>query len=315
MADWLSLPSHEVVATVRSDSKGNSLIEAYPHVHHGQLAYTVVRDISEEGAFNTAMQMRPFDSIVHVASPYHYQPEDIQRDLIDPAVNGTLGILKAAKEYAPSVRRVVITSSFSAMVHTKNPPMVYTEKHWNPITMEEAKENGVQAYRASKKFAERAAWDFVASSAPNFTIATVNAPLILGPVAPWLESMDSINTSNERVRDLILGKWKQGLPGSVFWHWVDVRDVALAHVRAMTRPEAAGKRFLLCQGKMSNAEIAQIGIEEFPELRSKVPEVLESDEPTTLFDIDATQSKEVLGIEYRELRVTIVDAIKALIRN
>lgn len=259
--------------------------------------------------------MRPFDAIVHVASPFHYNAEDIQRDLINPAVNGTLGVLKAAKAHAPSVRRVVITSSFSAMIHHRSHPPVYTEQHWNPITMDEAKESGVQAYRASKTFAERAAWDFVASEKPSFTITTINAPLILGPVAPWLESLDMINTSNQRVWDLMHGKWRSKLPHSASWHWVDVRDVALAHIRAIVWPEAAGKRFLVCQGKMSNAEIAKVAITEFPELKDKVPEVLESDEPADIFDIDTTQSREILGIQYRGLLETIVDTINTLKRT
>lgn len=93
-----------------------------------------------------------------------------------------------------------------------------------------------------------------------------------------------------------------------------VKDVSLAHIRAVTLSEAAGKRFLLCQGKISNAEIARVAIAEFPELKDKVPEVLESDEPADPFGVDSSQSKEILGIEYRWLRESIVDTINALKR-
>ena len=91
------------------------------------------------------------------------------------AVNGTVGILKAIKKSAPTVKRVVITSSFAAILRIPGPPKghVYTEKDWNPITDEEALENPANGYRASKTFAERAAWDFVQKEKPNFTLATV----------------------------------------------------------------------------------------------------------------------------------------------
>jgi nucleoside-diphosphate-sugar epimerase len=82
--------------------------------------------------------------------------------------------LKAIKKSAPTVKRVVITSSFAAIIDSKaGPGYQYSEKDWNPITEEEALQNASNGYRASKTFAEKAAWDFVEKEKPNFTIATV----------------------------------------------------------------------------------------------------------------------------------------------
>ena len=91
----------------------------------------------------------PFDYVLHTASPFHFNVQDPVKDFLDPAIKGTTGILKAIKAYAPNVKRVVITSSFAAIVNSKQHPKVYSEKEWNPVTWEEAMDHS-QVYRASK---------------------------------------------------------------------------------------------------------------------------------------------------------------------
>ncbi|CCT69217.1 related to ketoreductase [Fusarium fujikuroi IMI 58289] len=309
--DLLLQEGYEVVTTVRSEKKGQDILAAFPAAK-SQLSYAIVEDIARENAFDEAVKTAEFDSVLHVASPFHYKPVDIQKDLIDPAVNGTLNILKAVSDYAPTVQRVVITSSFSAVVNIKHPEKMYREHHFNPITLEEAYEDGVQAYRASKAFAERAAWDFVQAKKPGFSLTTMNPPLILGPPTPWLASMDSINTSNERLRDLCQGKWKNKLPPTASWYWVDVRDVALAHVRALENLDAGGRRFFLMQGRMSNAQIAQVAADHYPHLKDKIPKTLVDDTPADLWEVDTAPSKDVLGLEYLDLETCIVDSLKLL---
>ncbi len=95
--------------------------------------------------------------------------------------------------------------------------------------------------------------------------------MVFGPLASPLTSLDAVNTSNERFRDIMLGKHKNNLPPTGAYLWIDVRDVALAHVRAAELPQAAGKRLLITAGHFSNREIADIIGEEFPELREKIP--------------------------------------------
>lgn len=108
--------------------------------------------------------------------------------MLDPAVIGTTGILKSIKKSAPSVKRVVITSSFAAIINPSKanwPDHTYTEADWNPITQEEAVQNPANGYRASKTFAEKASWDFLEKEKPNFTISTMNPPLVLGPIVSF----------------------------------------------------------------------------------------------------------------------------------
>src|SRR5687768_13201120 len=105
------------------------------------------------------------DGIAHVASPFHFDITDPYKDLINPAVRGTVSILEAAAA-ADSVKRVVVTSSFAAIFHPADAGYKYTEDDWNDWAMDEVKEKGKDVsaaivYRASKAEAERTAWTFV----------------------------------------------------------------------------------------------------------------------------------------------------------
>lgn len=89
--------------------------------------------------------------MIHTASPFHYNFTDPVKEILDPAINGTNGILKAVKAYVPSVKRVVITSSFAAITNAPNHVKIYDESVWNPVTYEQAvKESKFSTYRASK---------------------------------------------------------------------------------------------------------------------------------------------------------------------
>ncbi len=123
---------------------------------------------------------------------------------------GTTSILKAIARSAPAVRRVVITSSFAAILDEAkmaDPATVFTEASWNPVTLADIHRSSATAYRASKTLAERAAWDFVADAASGarFDVVTVCPPLVIGPVAHHLASLASLNTSNARVVDCVSG--------------------------------------------------------------------------------------------------------------
>lgn len=85
---------------------------------------------------------------------------------------------------------------------------------------------------------------------PPFDLVTINPSLVFGPAAPHLVSgdLDSLNTSNLRILDMIQGKMKDKLDPTGFYSWVDVRDVATAHIRALEVPNASGNRFLLLAG-------------------------------------------------------------------
>ena len=269
----------------------------------------------QDGAFDEAVQSDPpFEAVLHTASPFTYSVQDPKKDLLDPAIIGTTGILKAVKKLASSVKCVVITSSFAAMMNLDNPPKRYSESERNPVTMEQAASgDSATAYRGSKALAERAAWEFVENEKPSFEVSTVNPALVLGPIVNYLNSLDAVNTSNQRIRDMILGEFKdKSLPPTGLYIWVDVRDVALAHVKIAETKEAYGKRLFCVAGHMSNSEIAEIIKSNFPEYKDRLPTKLENDRPVDVYGFDNSLSTELLGLQYRPLDKCIVDTVKSL---
>jgi nucleoside-diphosphate-sugar epimerase len=300
---------------VRSAEKGEKILAAYPESSKGQLSFVVVPDIAQEGAFDqVVISEPPFDAVLHTASPFHFRFQD-PKELLDPAIHGTKGILLAIKEKAPSVKRVVITSSFAAIVSTDGHPDVYSESLWNQVTYEEGIEDRAKTYRASKTLAERAAWSFMEEEKPGFSLATLCPPYVFGPPIHAPESQAALNTSNAYFAMLMHGGWKQQLPPTGTWLWVDVRDIALAHVRAMEVPEAGGKRFFITAGHFDMKEVADIAKKNFPEYADKLPTELMSDKPDSLYGFDNSRSKEILNLEYRALQSSVVDTIKFLQRH
>ncbi len=99
----------------------------------------------------------------------------------------------------------------------------------------------------------------------------MNPPLVLGPIVHYLNSLDALNTSNQRIRDIMTGKAKEEIAPTGTFIWTDVRDLALAHVKAMELPEAGSKRFFVTAGYFSNKEIADIIRDAYPDLASKLP--------------------------------------------
>ncbi|KAK4246196.1 hypothetical protein C7999DRAFT_42341 [Corynascus novoguineensis] len=307
-----------IVVTVRSQEKGQRIIDSIDKAQRQQVAFVVVEDIAEEGAFDEVIKADPpFDYVVHTASPYRMQWDDPVKDCLNPAINGTVGILESVHAHAPTVRRIVITSSSAAVLNPPNHPKVYDESSWSDVTWEQALDPE-HTYRASKKFAEKAAWGFITVNKPSFTLATINNTYTFGPVPRSLNSLDAVNTSNHRIRDLVQGRMRHGIhPTAPVFTFVDVRDVALAHVRALTVPEAGGKRFYVVGGYFSNPRLAGIIRRRFPQLKGQLPpeeEAAKDDFPEDHWAFDNSRSKEVLGLEYTGLEKSVVDTVESILR-
>jgi len=166
-----------------------------------------------------------------MASPFSLNVKDPQRDLVDPAVQGTINVLTACKEN--HVKKVVLTSSMAAI--TDHPDKTYTEEDWN--TLSSLKRN---PYYFSKKLAEESAWNFVRESEEKgeecFKLVVINPFIVIGPGL-------SIQGGNNESNSLFKGLLEGGYPAlmRVGWGLVDVRDVALAHVLAMENNNANGR--------------------------------------------------------------------------
>ncbi|MFI6869690.1 NAD-dependent epimerase/dehydratase family protein [Nocardia sp. NPDC050406] len=168
--------------------------------------------------------------VIHAASPFPAGEPEHEDELVRPAVDGALRVLRAAE--AAGVERVVLTSSIAAVrVGHEN---VCTEDDWSDPAR-------CNPYEKSKTLAERAAWEF-ARSRPGFELAVINPGMILGPV-----QRAEARTSVDAVRLLLAGEMP-GVPRIAF-AMVDVRDVATAHRLAMESPGATGNRYI-CAGDL-----------------------------------------------------------------
>jgi len=194
------------------------------------------------------------DYVLHVASPIFLRVPRHEDEMIRPAVDGTLRVLKAARN--AGVKRVVMTSNFGAVgySHTDTTKII-TEENWT-----DPNEKGLSVYNKSKVLAERAAWDFMNKEGGSLELAVINPMGIFGPsFGPVLSS------GFELLKKVLDGSMKR-IP-NVTLGIVDVRDVADLHLRAMTNPAAKGQRFLaLAGGILSLPEIALL-------LKNKLPVV------------------------------------------
>lgn len=140
-------------------------------------------------------------------------------------------------------------------------------------------------------------------------------PLVLGPIVHYLNDLDKLNTSNQRVLNIIRGNAKEELPAGAPYLWVDVRDLALGHVLAMEKQEAGNKRFFFTAGHFNTKEIVEIIRKNFKEYTDRLPS---KDAPgggypdEGIYKFDNSRSEQVLGIKWRQLDETIVDLVKSL---
>jgi dihydroflavonol-4-reductase len=184
--------------------------------------------------------------VMHVASPtplIAYRHED---ELIVPAREGVLRVLKAARD--AGVQRVVLTSAFGAVGFGHKPQTApYTEADWSDLT------GNMPPYQKSKTVAEQAAWNFVATESNAPELAAINPVAVLGPVLG-----PDYSHSIHSILNMLNGRMKAGCP-KINSAFVDVRDVAELHWLAMTHPAAKGERFIAAAGEsVWFADIAKI---------------------------------------------------------
>jgi dihydroflavonol-4-reductase len=225
---------HEVRTTVRSlarEAEVRALLKTGGAAPGERLAFVAADLLSDAG---WPQAVAGCDYVLHVASPFPAVSPRDENELIRPAREGTLRVLRAARD--AGVRRVVATSSFAAVGYG-HPPRAkpFDETDWTDAT------GAVSAYVRSKTLAERAAWDFVTAEGGALELAVVNPVAVLGPVLGR-----DYASSIVLVQKLLEGK-VPALPRLMFGV-VDVRDVADLHLRAMVHPDAKGQRFLAVAG-------------------------------------------------------------------
>jgi dihydroflavonol-4-reductase len=249
---------YRVRATVRDLSREpevRAMLE--PEVEAGDRLSVHVADLTDDAGWETAIDGCAY--VLHVASPFPPQQPDDPDDLIVPAREGTLRVLRTA--LGAGVKRVVVTSSAVAVANSGKPPAAgeaFTEEDWSDPANPD-----LSPYGRSKTIAERSAWELVNERNETSRLAVVNPSAILGPTLG-----DDRSYSLQAIERLLGGM--PGIPRLGF-SFVDVRDVADLHLRAMTAPEAAGERFLGAGPFLWMSEVAEILRDRLGPSAAKVP--------------------------------------------
>ncbi len=277
-------------------------------------------DLLVPGSFDAAA--KGSDAIMHVASPFMIKVSDPQKELVDPALEGTRNVLSAASK-SGTVRKVVLTSSVAA-VHGDNADMAeqglisFNEESFNTTSSLHH-----SPYSYSKVLAEKEAWA-IADSQNSWKLVVMNPSLVLGP--PLMA--DSASGSFTIMLDILGGKYKFGAP-DIRFGYVDVRDVADAHLIALEQDTAFG-RYILAERTGGIIEITDMIRAAFGD-KYKTPKGLVPKWSMYLvapfvglkwsfirrsvghsLELDTEKSRNQLGLRYTPLEVTVNDMVAAM---
>ncbi len=235
---------HSVRTTIRSAKREEDVRKALGRdgINAERRLVFFTATLEREGGWKEAVQ--GCDFVIHVASPLPITAPKTEDEVIVPARDGVLRVLKVARD--AGVKRVVLTSSCGAIYYGLPPrDAPFDETNWSNLDGE------MSAYVKSKVIAERAAWDFIGREGGALELSVINPSGIFGPLlAP------GVSSSPELIKRVLRG----GLGNPrIYFGVVDVRDVADLHLRAMTHPAAKGERFIAVSGRvMSMPEIARV---------------------------------------------------------
>lgn len=249
---------YEVKTTIRSLAKKDSIIKALEEggiTDFSNLTF-IEADLTNDSNWSEAT--KDCDYVLHVASPFPAQDPKDENELIIPARDGALRVLKASRD--AGVKRVVLTSSFAAVGYSMDKKNhIFTEDDWTDVNTE------LPAYIKSKTIAEKSAWEFIQSEGNGLELSVINPVGIFGPVIGGITSA-SLDIA---VSGILNGNLKTTPPFTM--GVVDVRDVADIHIKAMLHPDAAGERFIATSDSvMSFYDVAELFRKERPQYSSDI---------------------------------------------
>ena len=233
---------YAVNGSVRSPERKDEIVNAL-HGHNTSTEhlnlYTL--NLTEDAGWDEAME--GCDFLLHVASPISLERTD-EAYFIQPAIDGVKRALSFAKKY--NIKKVVLTSSVAAIFDTLEKKDVYDESDWS-----DPDNPHISAYSKSKTLAEKAAWEFWKTERHPFDLAVINPALVVGA-----SISGDIGESNKAVEMVASGKMPVAVP--LMFGYVDVRDVAAAHILAMQNPASNGERFALVEKDLWYTDVAKI---------------------------------------------------------
>ncbi len=267
-------------------------------------------DLTRDEGFSDAF--RGIEYAIHLASPVPSRPPRDENELIVPARDGTLRVLRAAS--AQGTRRVVVTSSIAAIFagHPRDGSHVFDESDFSRL------DAPLSAYNRSKSVAEMAAWEFVRSLPDDkkLELTTIHPGLVLGPI------LDSDPGVTNEVLLKLVRRQSPGLP-NLNLALADVRDIAELHYRAMVTPEAKGQRICCALPNVHVEELAailskggyRVPTRRLPDWMVRLTAVFDKKVALIVgdlgkrWDFDSTRARTLLGWEPRSLESTVLDAV------
>ncbi|KAK7036584.1 hypothetical protein VNI00_011517 [Paramarasmius palmivorus] len=302
------------IAVVRSESKGKYLREKFK-TFGDRFQIVCIPDMQKDGAFDEIV--RDVHGIIHVASPIHNEEGEPSK-IIDPAVKSVTGLLNSVLKYGTLVKRIVFTSSCSTIWDELSSGKIFKdpEATWNEAAITECAEKGKHArpaakYMASKVLAERAAWDIWHNNkdAVGWDLSVIIPAWVFGPHIHEASKPEDLTGSLELWYSAVVrGEHVLGEP-SPGEGWVDVRDCAEAHLRALEVPAAGGERILTCASspfKWQDWVDTANAID--PPPFHTIAKELPCD--TELFAIyRSSKAQDILGLKYRSMKEVTADTL------
>lgn len=308
---------YAVRGTIRSLAKSARLLKELSDYAGRRIEIELVEaDLGSDDGWAAAMEGVHF--VQHVASPFPAHQPMTAEELIVPARDGALRVLKAAN--AAGVRRVVMTSSVAAVdvAWEGDRPNAFDENHWTNMTRPE----NVSFYAQSKTIAEKAAWEAVKRDDFKTELSVIVPTVVLGP---------AMSPSVSASLGMITATLKRDMPAYPKLHQgiIDVRDLAIAHIEAMRRAEAAGERIIISSDSLWFKEIGAILQNAFPDRRMPKGELptwlvrlmsrfrpelkLIAPNLGRLRNYDNRKAKDLLGMQFRPAKEAILASAESVV--
>lgn len=286
----------------KADSKNKFLLDMARDIAKGKIELFSA-DLRTMGAYDDAVCNA--DAVIHAAAQVNTKITDPMKDMVEPSTDGVRNILSSVNK-SKNVKHYVHTSSAAAV----GPPFLgaqRSENDWSSVTLEKS------PYEFAKTEAEKLVWSMTAGK--SYTVSCINPTMVLGPCL----SKPHTKASPYILRQALLGNLQANVP----YECVDVRTVASAHLEAMLRPEANGKRFILSgdEPPLAINNIIQKCREMFPQYQfGDAPGSKGWDEktfgkrPTQPFFVN-TRSKKALGSTYIGLDQSIMETVESMVKG
>ncbi|RPA98715.1 NAD(P)-binding protein [Choiromyces venosus 120613-1] len=310
--------NYHITGTVRTEEKA-ALCRSFNPEYEGKARFIVLPDFTKQESWNQIFQETEYDYVIHTAAPLMSEENtDFDRHYLEPNVLGNLGMLNAVSEFGKNVKHVSITSSICTVgIFDPAKGVVtgkrFTAEDWNSTTEDMARKakSAFINYCVAKTSAEKAVWEYVKTKNPHFSVSVMIPSPIMGPCIQPITSLSKTTLKTDVLYPLFNGTFNE-IPPSYFSEYIDVRDVAHAHINALINPAASNQRIILSTTGYSARSAVQIMEKHFPiELRGRLPADNGAEDKPPV-DIDSEAGRVLLG-GYTSLEECTVPAVRRLL--